>query len=238
MRAYAARELGLHVSAKSLHYNLFGPSAELRDVTLASLDDKDRRALLRADSLRVVLGRSLILGQVEVRRLELHRPRLTVVRYADGALNLPRRRGASSTDVTPLRLGHVEVRQLTIGVDDEISGRSFLMGPIDLSIDTSSATNGPGAFGPSPFNIRLDAQTPNASPTTLSGTVAGRLAFDGTRLLLPALTIETPEGKLALDGSIDAIARAPRVDVRSQVRIDLARAARLAGSIAIASRAR
>jgi hypothetical protein len=33
-RAYAARELGLAVDAKSLHYNLFGPSAELRAVTI------------------------------------------------------------------------------------------------------------------------------------------------------------------------------------------------------------
>ena len=235
-RAYAARELGVAVDAKSLHYNLFGPSAELRDVALGSLDDKDRRPLLRADSLRIVLGRGLVLGQVEVTRLELHRPRLTVVRHADGTLNLPRGRGASSTEVTPLRLGRVEVRQLTIGVDDEISGRSFVMGPLDLSIDTSSATPAPGAFGPSPFSLRLEPHAPRASvpagrepPTTLSGTVAGRLAFDGTRLLVPALTIETPEGQLALDGSIDVIARAPKVDVRSRVRVDLARAARLAG---------
>ena len=53
-RAYAARELGVALDAKSLHYNLFGPSAELRDVTLASLDDKDRRPLVRADRLRLV----------------------------------------------------------------------------------------------------------------------------------------------------------------------------------------
>ena len=230
VRTYAARELGVAVDAKSLHYNLFGPSAELRDVTLASLDDKDRRALLRAESIRLTLGRSLILGQVEITRLELHRPRLTVVRDANGALNLPRGRGASSTDVTPLRLGRVELRQLMIGVDDEMSGRSFAMGPIDLAIDSSSpATNAPGAFGPSPFTIRLDAQPSDASPTRLSGTVAGRLAFDGTRVFVPALTIETPEGQIALDGSIDVIARAPKVDVRSRVRIDLARAARLAG---------
>jgi hypothetical protein len=51
------------------------------------LNDKDQHALLRADNLRIVLGRGLILGQVDVRRLELHRPRLTLVRHIDGTLN-------------------------------------------------------------------------------------------------------------------------------------------------------
>ena len=154
-REYAARELGVALDAKSLHYNLLGPSAELRDVALTSVDDKGRRALLRADGLRLALGRGLFLGQVEVTRLELVRPRIALVRHADGTLNLPRGRGAASQEVTPLRLGRVDVRQLTISVDDEMSGRSFVMGPVDLSIDTSSATPAPGAFGPSPFSIRL-----------------------------------------------------------------------------------
>ena len=175
------------------------------------MDDKGRRALLHADSLRLALGRGIYLGQVEVTRLEMVRPRIALVRRGDGTLNLPRGRGAASRDVTPLRLGRVDVRQLTVSVDDEMSGRSFVMGPVDLSIDTSSATPAPGAFGPSPFSIRLQPQV------TLSGTVAGRLAFDGTRLLVPALTIEAPEGRLALDGSMDVIAPAPRVDVRARV---------------------
>ena len=238
VREYAARELGVGIDAKSLHYNLLGPSAELRDVALRSVDDKGRRALLHADSLRLALGRGIVFGRVEVTRLELVRPRITIVRHADGTLNLPRGRGAASRDVTPLRLGLVDIRQLTVGVEDEMSARSFAMGPVDLSIDTSSATPVPGAFGPSPFSISFEAQDPGeptagtdgrARPTTLSGTVAGRLAFDGTRLLVPALTIEAPEGRLALEGSIDVISPAPRVDVRARARVDLARAARLAG---------
>ena len=59
-----------------------------------------------------------------------------------------------------MRLGRVEVRQLTIGIDDEISGRSFAMGPIDLAMDTSAASPAPGAFGPSPFSIRFEPQAP------------------------------------------------------------------------------
>ena len=221
-RDYAARELGIALDAKSLHYNLLGPSVELRDIAIRSVDDKGGRALLHADSLRLALGRGLVLGEVEVTRLELVRPRIAIVRHADGTLNLPRGRGAASSDVTPLRLGRADVRQLTVSVDDEASGRSFEMGPIDLSIDTSSATPAPGAFGPSPFSIRFQPQA------ALSGTVAGRLAFDGTRLFVPALTIEAPEGRLALDGSIDVISPAPRVDVRARSRVDLARAAHLA----------
>ena len=158
-REYAARELGVALDAKSLHYNLLGPSAELRDVVASRRwTTRGQRALLHADSLRLALGRGLFLGHVEVTRLELVRPRIAIVRHADGTLNLPRGRGAASREVTPLRLGRVDIRQLTVSVDDEMSGRSFVMGPVDLSIDTSSATPAPGAFGPSPFSVRLQPQ--------------------------------------------------------------------------------
>jgi len=235
-RDYAARELGIALEARSLDYNLLGPSAELRGVVIASIDDQKRLPLLYADGIRIVLGRSLFLGQVDVSRLELVRPRLVIVRRADGTLNLPRGRGAASTAVTPLHLGRVDIRELLVSFDDEVTGRSLSLGAIDLAIDTSSPTAVPGAFGPSPFGIGFrPAGTPAPVTTkspgglhTLKGTIAGRLGFDGTRLLVPALTIETPEGRLALDGSVDVISAAPRVDVRARARVDVARAARLA----------
>ena len=152
-RDYAARELGIALEARSLDYNLLGPSAELRGVVIASIDDQKRLPLLYADGIRIVLGRSLFLGQVDVSRLELVRPRLVLVRRADGTLNLPRGRGAASTAVTPLHLGRVDIRELLVSFDDEVTGRSLSLGAIDLAIDTSSPTAVPGAFGPSPFGI-------------------------------------------------------------------------------------
>ena len=93
-------------------------------------------------------------------------PRLTIVRHANGTTNLPRGRSASG-DAAPLDLGMVSVNALSIALADESTGREVAIGPLDLSLDTSPRGSQPGAFGPSPFSVRLPA--PRSQPITLSG---------------------------------------------------------------------
>jgi outer membrane protein assembly factor BamA len=64
-------------------------------------------------------------------------------------------------------------------------------------------------------------------PVTLSGTLAGQLAFDGVRVTAPDLRIETPEGRIVLRGFVDVTGPNPGLDLQGRVDVDLARAARL-----------
>jgi hypothetical protein len=239
-RAYATRDLGIVLDADALDYSLTSRAASLRNVTIAATGQP---ALIRADSARVVLSRRLFRGVIEIENVELVRPRITIVRHADGTTNLPVSRESESQTSTPLELGTIDIRQLEFALDDRLAHRTVDAGPIDLRLDSSRTNPRPGSFGPSPFTIQF-GQTNRAGPAeaasegaprrrlTLAGTLAGRLAFDGARLSAPELRIEAPEGRVALEGWADLIAERPLVEARGQLALDLARARRFAGAAA------
>ena len=220
-RAYAARELSISLEADAIEYSLIARSATLRNVTISV---PGQPPLVRADSAGVVLSRRLFGGVLEVERLDLVRPRISIVRHPDGTTNLPPG-SKQESQATPLELGTIDIRQLAFALDDWLATRTVAAGPIDLQLDTSRTNPPPGGFGPSPFTIQLGAQN---GALTLAGTMAGRVAFDGARLKVPELRVETPEGRIAADGWADLIADWPLVEARSHITLDLARARRFA----------
>jgi outer membrane protein assembly complex protein YaeT len=227
-RAYAASDLGISLDADGLDYSLLTRSAALRNVAIAA---PGQPPLLHADSAAVVLSRSLFRGAIEIERVELVRPRLTIVRHQDGTTNLPASRADDSQGATPLELGTIDIRELTFALDDRLARRRVAAGPIDLQLDSSRTSPRPGSFGPSPFKIETSAPDDPAT-LTLAGTMAGRLAFDGARLSAPELHVETPEGRIALDGWADLIADRPQLEAKGQIALGLIRARRFAGAAA------
>ena len=135
-------------------------------------------------------------------------------------MNLPPSRPSESAS-TPLQFGVVSVTGLSVTLDDRGAGRSFAVGPFDLSMDTRDSTGRPGAFGPGGFRLRT-------GQIDLSGTIAGRLAFDGTRLRIEELIADTKPGRLVLNGWADVIGERPAISAKANVTVDLAEAARLA----------
>ena len=226
-RTQAAQKLGVIVQADSLGYNLLTPSVELRNLTLATQGEPP---FLRADSVRLMFSRRVLWGTIEIQRLELARPRVTIVRHANDTTNLPVSRTDPSSGPTPLHLGIVELRQISIEVEDELAGHAVRAGPIDLMLDSRSTDPRPGAFGPSPFTVSLAATADTPATGSLSGTLAGRLGFDGTRLTVPELDVETPEGRLTLSGWIGFVAEALSVEAQGRLDLDLARAGRFIGA--------
>ena len=221
-RAQVADRFGIVLNADAIEYNLLTASVELRNPTLAVSGE---RGFLEADSVRIVLDRSALWGTIRLRRLDLARPRVAIVRHRDGTTNLPAGSTGPSSRAAPLPLGLVTIRGLSLQIEDEAGGPSAVAGPIDLTLDARSTDSRSGAFGPSAFAVRFAAQ----EVSSLSGTLAGRLAFDGARLAVPELRIETPEGQLALDGWIDILAETSSVEARGRLELDLARAGRLVG---------
>ena len=153
-RAYTLRELGVVVDASSLHYGLLSRSIELRGLRFAAAAGEP--PFLQAEAVRLVLDRSLFRGNVAIDKLDLVGPRVTVVRHANGTTNLPSG-SSTSSDAPPLDLGMVTLSALTIALADESTGREVALGPLDLSLDASPSGSQPGAFGPSPFSVRLPA---------------------------------------------------------------------------------
>jgi outer membrane protein assembly complex protein YaeT len=218
-RGYLEREFDIALGASSLSYNLFTRSIELRDLSLASTSAG--HPFLRADRAVIVLGPGVFLGRPAVNRVSLSRPRLTVVKETDGAVNLPAAGTTGTGPRRPLRLGIVSVTALSVSLDDRIAQRSFTLGPLDLSVDTASASNRPGAFGPGAFTVRV-------GQIGTSGTIAGRLAYDGSRVRFEELTAQTREGRLEVTGWADVTGERPAVSARVNATVDLPQAARLA----------
>ena len=226
-RGQAAQKFGVIVQAESLGYNLLTASVELRNPTLAA---QGERPFFTADSVRLRFSRSVLWGTIVIQRLELARPRVTIVRHANGTTNLPVSQTDPSSGTTPLHLGIVELRQISIEVEDEGAGHEVRAGPIDLMFDSRSTDPRPGAFGPSPFAVRLAATADTQATRSVTGTLAGRLGFDGARLTVPELNVETPEGRLTLGGRIDFVAEALSVETQGRLDLDLARAGRFLGA--------
>jgi outer membrane protein assembly factor BamA len=216
-RVYAERQLGVKLGASSLSYNLLRRSIELGDLSLASTTAD--QPFLEADRAIVVFDPGIYLGRITVTRISLSRPRLSLVRYADGTVNLPAPRGGARQQ-SPIELGIVTVSALSARLDDRLAQRSFTVGPFDLSVDTAATSGRPGAFGPGPFTAR-------AGQIETSGTIAGRLAFDGARVRIEDLTAETKEGRFVLTGWADVIGERPAISSRLTATFNLLDAARL-----------
>jgi outer membrane protein assembly complex protein YaeT len=232
-RTRVSTDLGIALDAGALRYNLLSRSLEINGLSLSS---PGQPPFLQADVARLVLSPRVFWGTIELQHLEVVRPRLAIVRHRDGTTNLPTASSPSSPETsTPLSLGTIELRQASITIDDETGG-GVSLGPIDLALDASTVSPRPGAFGPSAFTVRLAASDAATPPTVVSGTLAGRLGFDGRQLTIPELLVETPEGRLALDGSIDLESEQPGVEAEGQLDVDLARGQRLAGFTDVAIR--
>jgi len=220
VRVYAGRELDVALRASSLSYNLFARSVELKDVSLASTSAAE--PFLEADRVVVELGPGIFLGHPVVTRVSITRPRVTLVRDSNGTMNLPpSRQGAGSS--SPMHMGIVSVTALSVRVDDRLAHRSFTVGPLDLAVDTTGAPRQFGAFGPGAFAVR-------AGQTSMSGSIAGRVAFDGARVNIEELTATTAEGRIALAGWMDVTGERPAMSSKVTGTVDVARAARLAGA--------
>ena len=179
-RGYAERELGLALRSSGLGYNLLARSIELRDLSVASTSAAE--PFLEADRVAVVLGPEIFRGRFNVHRISLDRPRLTIMRFADGTVNLPASR-ESAGQPAPLQLGIVSATALSARLDDRAAQRSFAVGPFDLAVDTAGASSRPGAFGPGAFTAR-------AGQIELSGTIAGQ-----TRLRRQPRADRRPDGR-------------------------------------------
>jgi hypothetical protein len=106
------QDSGIRASADRLDYNLFALTGGLQGVTLTAAGSDT--PFFSADAIRFDLPWSVVGGTPAVQSLELDRPRIAIVRQADGSLNL-RRRSRPRTPRRPPRRSTAHRRQHVVG---------------------------------------------------------------------------------------------------------------------------
>ena len=103
----------LDLQASRLSYSLLTLSASLENVRLAAVDTPSQ-PLATAERIGLTLGPRALRGEVDVRRLELSSPAVTIRRSVDGSSNLPRF-GTSSAG-GPLRLPAIRADDVDVAI--------------------------------------------------------------------------------------------------------------------------
>ena len=215
--------VGLRANVERLDYNLFALTVGFEAVTL-SVEDSDTPFLV-TDSIRLDLPWSIVGGTLGIQSLEIDRPSVAIMRRDDGSLNLPAMAETASVNaettsadaepIGPLRIDRLVVRDLDARYADTavplaVDGRG-------MTLDLASVPGGrlSGRLSMSDgVTFRLgDHET---TMTTLEGDVS----FDGAALFVDALTLEAPEARLRLDGTVSLLAGDQRMDVRYEGRLD------------------
>lgn len=211
------RAEGMHADIDRLDYNLFTLRASIGRAAFSA--PGHGVPFLTLDRFSIDLPWSVVRGPIAIESLEIGRPTITIARDADGQSNVPAI-ATSDEPFDPIDIGRLIVSDLTVGLTDE---------PIGLSVDGRAVT----------LDMSQDRRAHLAGRLTMDGGVAlkytgretavtridGGFSFDGSTLTMEGLAIESSEAQVRLDGTVDLLAAAPRVDVRYQGRAILERLA-------------
>ena len=198
---------GIKVSYQSISYNLISLRFTVRDVVLAT-PGSEATPFLRAEELSVSLPWSAVRGYAAARAIRAVNPHLEFVRRRDGSWNLPAQRESQASSFDRFDIGTLLVHDGSVMYRDDV--RDVVIAADGIAIDLKPRSPGVIAgtmvIGKGPA-IRLGARESIASQ------VSGRLAFDGTALLLEGVDYHAPEGHVTLEGRLDSVFSRPRSDV-------------------------
>ncbi len=211
---------GMRLEAAGLEYNLLALRVTLRDVRVTA-DGKDI-PFFEAERVEANVPWAVIRGRIHVQSLDVAQPRVTIVRGADGTLNLPTF-GDDDDEGSfegPVYIDRLSIAGLTFRYDDPARAHMARSGALALNMDSA-----PG--GPLDGRLTMDGQTTLqfADIATTMTVLDGDVSFDGTRLAVDPLVIETPELQARISGGVDVLGPDPELDIRYQLQGDVARIA-------------
>ena len=215
--------VGLHAELDRLDYNLFTLRFDLDRLVLTAQDSV--APFLELDALHLDLPWSVVGGTLAVQSLEVDHPRLTIVRDEDGSLNLPETAEAQTpeTEAAPIetiRIDRFVVSGLDVGYADEIAGLSVDGRGVSVDLDRVNEGVIAGRLAMSDgVTIHIGDRE-----TTID-TLEGQLAFDGATLAIESLSLEVPEMRVRLDGTLNVLGERQELDARFEGRLDAARLA-------------
>ena len=213
--------LGLRADVERLDYNLFTLTVSVEGVTLSA--EGSDTPFFSTDAIRLDLPWSSVRGTVGIQSLEIVRPRIAIVREDDGSLNLPEMAETESRDaepIGPLQIDRLVVRDLDARYAD--SSASLSVDGRGVTLDLAFV---PGGRLSGRLSISDGVTLRLGDRETRMTTLEGGVAFDGTALFVDALTLEAPEARMRLDGTMSLLANDQRMDVRYEGRLDAERVA-------------
>ena len=214
---------GVQATIARLDYNLFTLTFSTGNVTLAA--EGSSVPFLSAEAVRVDLPWTIVRGRIAVESLEIDNPSVTIVREADGTLNLPTSSGADSQPAPEsIDVGRFVIRGLRVRYEDRPAGVLVDARDIDVNLERPPGSLLNGRLSAGDATVRLSELATNLSK------LGGMLTFDGRALALEEFALEAPEGRLRIDGKLSLLPAFALDGLRYQGHLDLARMAPWVGA--------
>lgn len=191
---------GIAVSIERLTYNLLTLTVDLRGVRMRAAQAET--PFLTADRIEADVPWSMLGGDIHIETIALTRPVVRIVRQADGTLNLPAGGTGGGPPLPRLRIARLQLQEAVVSYDDararhHVEVRNLTLG-LDAAVDGGRGRLAPGG--------RVSAR---AGDVALQGTLAGVLAYDGVGVTLDALGLTSELGAVRLDGRADIFGASP-----------------------------
>jgi outer membrane protein assembly complex protein YaeT len=220
--SWVAAELGkrgIRFEADRLSYNLLSLTVGLDRVVVAAAGGGT--PFLEADAVRLNLPLAALGGALRVQSIEIDRPRLRVIRQADGSWNLPRpasTAGSGPLLSAPLELNHVVVRNLSVEYTDAIERVAVESRGVSLDLHRA-----PGRELAGRLSMSERATVRQGDRATTLETLDGRLSFDGRTISIAALDLAALDSRTRIAGTIGPFTADPQLNLDVDATIDAGR---------------
>ncbi|ODS52884.1 MAG: hypothetical protein ABS36_15600 [Acidobacteria bacterium SCN 69-37] len=211
---------GIRLQADRLAYNLATLDVTLEGVTVAA--EGIDPPFLTLDAVRVNLPWSIVSGTIHIESAEVTRPRVTIVRDATGALNLPDFGGDDDSRPFegPVLIDRLLVSDLAVRYEDATNAQQFDLRGATLDMTAGATTPLAGTL-----TVREPATLQIGDRTTTISRLASSLTFNGVTIGLDPLEAEATEGRVRISGTVDAFGADPDLRLDYTVRADATGAA-------------
>ena len=214
----ALQSSGIRATISDLDYNLFTLTFRARNVSLTA--EGSDIPFLSADEARVTVPWAIVRGPIAFEAVEIDNPSLTIVRHADGTLNLPRSDEPASQPFSgPLDIGRIVVQGLRVNYQDQVAGVVVDVRDARLELERLLQRPLSGQLSAPDVSIRT------ARNQTRFSKLEGKLAFDGTVLSIEDLALRAPEGSMQVDGTLPLLPAFDLTGLQYRGQLDLSRVA-------------
>src|SRR5262245_13923966 len=201
--------------AERLDYNALTLTIRLSEVTIAV--PSAVTPFFAAREVRLTLPWAALRGRFAIDHVEIVSPRVTLHRDANGRDNwTPETRGSGAGPIE-LRIRRGIVRDLAFDWTDDQSA-SHVDAALSLDLTSDGRTTAGPVVMARPATVRWRDRTTSVALT------GGRLSWNDRDLAVEGVSLTAPEGTVTLDGRIDELMGAARIDARVAADANLAAA--------------
>jgi outer membrane protein assembly factor BamA/autotransporter translocation and assembly factor TamB len=208
---------GIRFDANRLSYNLFSLTVGLDRVVVAAPGGGP--PVFEADAVRLNFPFAALRGALRVQSIEIDRPRLRVIRQADGSWNLPASSSAGDDGPLlsgPLQLDHVVIRNMEVEYTDAIQRVAVVSRGMSLDLHRVPGRPLTGRLAMSePASVRQGDRATSVSR------LEGQLSFDGETISIGALEVAALEGRTRIAGTIGPFTAEPQLRLDVDAALDV-----------------